>query len=213
VSQRTVCRFERGSGNPSIALVERMFGALDVQLRVETEPLGTDLDAEIDRYADLSASELVDEVEYFEDIFRHLQTLPFVVSGRLAALVQGAPVSVRWVDLVVLERDLPGYAKVFERAVCKRWNDFDFGPVDPREPGPMRWLLGFHEVRLDVHQELPRTTTLVVGERTLRVQPLPDVEAADVARVMRRVRAEERLDELGRSSPVRDQRVDTCRHA
>lgn len=85
-------------------------------MRVETEPLGTDLDAEIDRYRNLTESELVEEVEAFEGVFKHLKDLPHVVSGRLAALVQGAPVSVRWVVVAALERDLPECAGVFERA-------------------------------------------------------------------------------------------------
>jgi transcriptional regulator with XRE-family HTH domain len=84
------------------------------------------------------------------------------------------------------QREFAALVGVSQRTVCR----FERGGGNPSIALVER-MFGFHEVRLDVHQEPPRTTTLVIGERTLRVRPLPDVEAshADVARVMRRVRA------------------------
>jgi transcriptional regulator with XRE-family HTH domain len=193
-SQQWVSRVERGSTAPTTAAVDRLFAALDLQVRVDAEPAGSDFDAEIDKYAAMTAEERVEAFRWYHRRFDQLGDLPYVVSGRLAAFVQGAPVAVPRIDLAVAEKDLGGYAALFDRVVCTRWNErwHDFGGVetDPREPGPMRWKLGYDEVRLHVAKTLPPAIVVRIGDRSLPVRPLLDIERdwPDIALLMRRVR-------------------------
>ena len=156
---------------------------------------GSDFDAEIDKYAAMTAEERVEAFRWYHRRFDQLGDLPYVVSGRLAASVQGAPVAVPRIDLAVAEKDLGGYAALFDRVVCTRWNEHwhDFGGVetDPREAGPMRWKLGYDEVRLHVADTLPPAIVVRIGDRSLAVRPLLDIERdwPDIALLMRRVRA------------------------
>ena len=119
-----------------------------------------------------------------------------MLTGRLAAFLQGAPVAVRFVEFAVAEEDLDGYLPVFERHCCLRWSeawmDWGWGSMDPREPGPMRWRLGFSdELRLHVTKEGPRSVGVKIGDREVRAVPLADLELMfpDLARIMDRWRS------------------------
>ena len=200
VTQQWLSKVERGTAHPTLATVERMFAALDLQLRVEVEPLGIGLDEEIDRYSGLPEAERIEELDMacgsLLNRFRDGEgALPYVISGRVAAFVQGAPARMTHLDLAVAERDLGRFAAIMTKANCRRWDDqwvdWGYSSADPRRPGPMRWSLGLTEFRMEVSDDLPDALEIRIGTWDLRVRPLAELEIdhPDVGRIMRRVRA------------------------
>jgi hypothetical protein len=133
-------------------------------------------------------------VECFRRPIEQLAGVPWVLSGRLGAFVQGAPVRVVRLDLAMAQPDLDRLARVFERYGGERWNerltDFYGAPAHPRLPGPMRWQFGGQELRLEVTERLPPAITVAVAGWCLPVRPLADIEARyrSIARIMRRAR-------------------------
>jgi transcriptional regulator with XRE-family HTH domain len=195
-SQSWLARFELGQSRTSIDRVADVFAKFGLQLRVDVEPLGADLDDEIVKYGRMSDEERVEVIGYFDRYIRFFDGLCFVLTGRFAAFLQGAPVAVRALDFAVTEADLDGYLGVFERRCFRRWSDawmdWGWGPMDPRVPGPMRWQLGLSdELRLHVMKDAPRSAPAKVGDRDLRVVPLADLEPAfpDIAQIMQRWRS------------------------
>lgn len=196
-SQQWVSQVERGMVAPSTDAIERLFAIFDLKVILDVEPTGPELralDEEVDRVRSLSDDERLSVVDAFRHVFDELAAIPWVVSGRLGAFVQGAPVRVYRLDLAVTEPDLDLLARVFTSRKCDRWNerlmDYYGEPVHPRLPGPMRWLFGPNELRLEVADRLPPSITVAVAGRYLPVRPLADIEArySSVARVMRRAR-------------------------
>jgi transcriptional regulator with XRE-family HTH domain len=194
-SQQWLSRLERGTAAPTTVVVERVLAALGLQPRIEVDPLGADLDPEIDRHLAMSEDERVARVEAYGRRFDQLAELPYVLSGRLAAFVQGAPVAVRCLDLVVAEAEQDRIVGWLESIPCQRWNerwlDWGYDPVDPRRPGPLRWRVGNDEIRLEIYPARPVALTVHIGQRELRVRPLWELERElpDLGRLMRRVRA------------------------
>jgi transcriptional regulator with XRE-family HTH domain len=194
MTQQWVSKVERGAIGLTVDMVERLFALFDLQVRLELEPAGADLDGEIDHFVAMTDPERAAVVNGFGRTFAQLSGVPWVLSGRLGAFVQGAPVRVLRLDLAVADADLDALHEVFERHPCDRWNerlmDYYGAPLDPRRPGAMRWLLGLCEVRLEIVDSLPAALDITVGGRTLPVRPLADIEAryADVARLMKRTR-------------------------
>jgi transcriptional regulator with XRE-family HTH domain len=194
VSQQYLSQVERGALAPTTDAIERIFGFFDLQVTLDVEPAGADLDGEIDEFAALTDAGRRAVMDCFERPLKQLAGVPWVLSGRLGAFVQGAPLRVVRLDLAVADADLDAVGAIFAREVCDRWNerllDYYGAPLDPRAPGPMRWLLGCHEVRLEVSDEPPPSITVTVDDRSLPVRPLADIEAghSDVARIMRRSR-------------------------
>jgi hypothetical protein len=171
---------------------------------VAAEAVGSDSDAEIDKFQRLTDDERVELVDLFDRPLQQLDQLPFVLTGRLAAFVQGAPLRADRLDLLVAECDLDRFAAWFETGYCQRWNerwqDWGYDSVDPRDPGlPMRWLVGYTDIRLAVVPELPATVGVRCRDRVLRVRPLPDIEREfpDVGLLMRRVRVRAGAPEPG----------------
>ncbi len=196
ISQSWLARFELGQSRTSLDRVADLFAAFGLQLRVEVEPLGADLDDEIVKYGRMNDEERSDVIAYFDRYIQFFDGLRFVVTGRLAAFLQGAPVAVRVLDFAVAEDDLDGYLEAFERHCCLRWSDawmdWGWGRMDPREPGPMRWRLGIgDELRLHVTKQAPRSVPAKAGDREVRVVPLADLEPAfpDLAQIMDRWRS------------------------
>jgi transcriptional regulator with XRE-family HTH domain len=194
-TQQRVSLIERGTAQPTTALLDRLFAVLNLQVRVEPEPLGAGQDGEIDKFARLTEDERVKWFRHYDRRFDQLGDLPYVLGGRLAAFLQGVPIGADRLDLVVAESDLDRFADWFERVYCHRWNERwgEYGglSVDPREPGlPLRWMVGYDEVRLEIMPALPASVTVCCGERRLPVRPLVDLERehSDIRRLMRRVR-------------------------
>jgi HTH-type transcriptional regulator/antitoxin HipB len=210
ISQSWLARVELGQSRTSVERLNELFAAFNLQLRVEVEPFGADVDDEIVKYGRMSDVERADVIAYFDRYVRFFDGLRFVLTGRLAAFLQAAPVAVRNLEFAVAEDDLDGYREVFERHCFRRWSeawmDWGWGSMDPREPGPMRWQLSIvDELRLHVTKDAPRSTSAKVGDRDVRVVPLTDLEPAfpDIARIMDRWRsglgpkASQGLAELG----------------
>jgi transcriptional regulator with XRE-family HTH domain len=202
VSQQWVSKVERGVVVPSTDTIERLFALFDLQVNVDVEPAGADLDGEIDAYDIVEPEERAAELDFFGLSLDRLAPVPFALSGRIGAFAQGVPLRVLGLDLVVADDDLDALGEVFAQHVCERWNerhrDYYGLPVHPRMPGPKRWMLGGCEVHVEVVDRMPATVMVTVGKRYLRVRVLTDIEATypDVARVMRRVRAR-RIHGLG----------------
>jgi transcriptional regulator with XRE-family HTH domain len=167
-TQQRVSLIERGTAQPTTALLDRLFAVLNLQVRVEPEPLGAGQDGEIDKFARLTEDERVKWFRHYDRRFDQLGDLPYVLGGRLAAFLQGVPIGADRLDLVVAESDLDRFADWFERVYCHRWNERwgEYGglSVDPREPGlPLRWMVGYDEVRLEIMPALPASVTVCCG--------------------------------------------------
>ncbi|HEV7897765.1 MAG TPA: helix-turn-helix domain-containing protein [Planosporangium sp.] len=194
-SQQRVSLVERGATQPTTALLDRLFTALDLQIRVDPEPLGADCDTEIEKFERLSEDERAEWFSYYGYLLDRLADLPYVLTGRFGAFLHGVPINPTRLDLAVAHDDLDRFAAWLQGVNCQRWNErwLDYGgaTVDPREPGPMRWMIGFYELRLDVTPAAPAAVTVCCAERPVRVRPLPDIEReySDVRRLTRRVRA------------------------
>jgi transcriptional regulator with XRE-family HTH domain len=197
-SQQWLSRVESGTANMSLRTLQRLFAELGRQLRIEAEPVGADLDAEIDRGVRLSEDDRRIEVDLHRSLLRHLDSIPFAVAGRLAAYVQGAPLSsVSCIDVVVTHADLPALATLMHRTFCQRWKpqweDWGYDPIDPRHPGPMRWWICGSDMRLRVVPRSPKTIAVRIADHTLHVVPLAEVERDDpwLRRLMNRWRVRE----------------------
>lgn len=197
VSQQWVSQIERGIRAPTPEVIERLFAIFDLKVILDVEPTGPELealDSEIDDVSTLSDDERLAVTDAFHLALDELAPVPWVVSGRLGAFIQGAPLRVVRLDLAVAEPALDHLADIFESRTCDRWNErlleYAGNPVHPRLPGPMRWLFGPTELRLEVADRLPPSITVAVAGRHLPVRPLADIERRypDVARVMRRTR-------------------------
>jgi transcriptional regulator with XRE-family HTH domain len=195
-TQQQVSLVERGLAQPTTALLDRLFGALDLQVRVDPEPIGTDSDAEIARYERFTEADRAEWLLRYERTLRRLDGMPYVLTGRLAAFVQGVPVDAPRLDLAVVEEDLGRWSDWFQSQFTQRWNErwHDYGGllVDPRIAHlPMRWEVGYDEVRFEIGAALPDAVSVTCGELPVRVRPLGDLEAdySDLHRVMQRIRS------------------------
>ncbi|WP_213452776.1 helix-turn-helix domain-containing protein [Rhizomonospora bruguierae] len=200
VSASLVSRIESGRVRPTIAQAERLLAALNRQLVLATEPLGADLDAEFDAVASLSlADRLAPLLE--PGVYHDLAVLlPAVVEGPLAALIQGVPLPVAGLDLVIEHGSAAALAEWLKRRGAQRWHprwrEFRLLPFDPLAPLPPRYRIGFVELRVRLCERLPEALEVRVPPRrgvadaVIRVLPLAEVELADphCARMLRRYR-------------------------
>ncbi|MGE5826756.1 MAG: helix-turn-helix domain-containing protein [Micromonosporaceae bacterium] len=191
VTQPLVSRVERGITVPSLDLVERLFAALGLQLRVAAEPLDADLDAELDRISLVPLEDRLINSDWPYLVSR-LGELPYVIEGGLAALVQGAPVAVRVADIAVAVRDVDAFDTWLRLRGAQRWNErwqeFGYGNPDPRLEGPLRWQVCLCELRARICRELPESVEVRIQETVYRVRPLLQLELTDplVAGLVRR---------------------------
>jgi hypothetical protein len=70
------------------------------------------------------------------------------------------------------------------------WEDWGYGSVDPREPGPLRWKCPYGEIRARLVEQRPRSVEVLLYGQVWAVRPLSDVESDDpwVTRVLARMR-------------------------
>ena len=198
VARSTVSAYESGRQSPSLAALDRLFGALGRQLRVETEPIAADLDARIDAALALPLPARLDRhAGSLPFLVERLATVPYVIEGPFAAFLQGAPLPVKAMEVVVAERELGVLAGALERIHARRWSrrwrQWGFEVIDPRHDGEPRWMTIDGEVRLRVVDELPDAIEVRVGEHRVNVRPLIEIEADDPAVQRILVRCMQRL--------------------
>lgn len=195
ISQQRLSKLERGTIDPRLGDLARLFAELQLRLRIETaSPLAAP-EPDPDLLLDLSGEERLAEVRSLCLLLRKLDDLPHAVAGRLAAVAHGLPVRAVRIDLLVRHADRPQLAECVGRFSAIRWNERwqefrDHQPAD--RPGPMRWLLsGAWELRVTLVDELPDRVVARLSDRELPVPPLPwlvgtDPDLADLLERLKR---------------------------
>jgi transcriptional regulator with XRE-family HTH domain len=194
VSQSGVARIEGGDRAPSIAVLEALLTAMDVQLTVGTEPLDAHLDARID---DLAARPIVERIDELglDRLLDRLTDFPQVITGSTAALLQGAPVPVDALEIALRWQDSKRFTRWLEEAYGQRWNARwgEFGGVwlEPEEQGEHLWSTRYGEIRATMCDELPETIEVRHAGRGYRVVPVTELELTDprAGELLRRYRA------------------------
>ncbi|MEU8333612.1 helix-turn-helix transcriptional regulator [Micromonospora sp. NPDC048839] len=193
VSQATVARIEGGDRAPSIAVLERLLAAMDVQLVVGVEPLDAHLDARIDDLAARPITERIDALG-LDGLLGRLPDFAQAITGSTAALLQGAPVPVDALEIALRWQDSKPFTRWLETNYSQRWNARweEFGGVwlEPEEPGEHRWSTRYGEIRATMCDELPETIEVRHGERSYQVVPLVELELTEprAADLLRRYR-------------------------
>ena len=193
VDQAAVARFERGERAPTIAVLERLLAAMDVQLVIGVEPLDAHLDARIDGLAARPIAERIDGLR-LDRLLDRLTDFPQVITGSTAALLQGAPVPVDALEIALRWQDSKPFTRWLETHYGQRWNARwgEFGGVwlEPDEPGEHRWSTRYGEIRATMCDELPETIEVRHGGRSYQVVPLVELELSEprAAELLRRYR-------------------------
>lgn len=159
VSGSLVSRIESGRVPATLAQAERLLAVLHRQLVVVTEPLGADLDAELDAVAALDLADRLTPLMEPRLYLQLAERFPVVAEGALAALIQGVPVPVAGLDLAVKWDDAEALAGWLKQWGALRWHprwlEFRTLDLDPRAPFPLRYRMGFVEVRPRMCARLP----------------------------------------------------------
>ncbi|MEV4620393.1 helix-turn-helix transcriptional regulator [Asanoa sp. NPDC049573] len=192
-TQQHVSMIESGHVAPTIALLDRLFDALGLQLRVSVEQRDADLDAGMDAASDDTRE---DDLCTANSLTKRLDAdVPFLLDGQLAAAMMGVPIKVRRTDLAFAEADADKVAHWLAGLPnVRRWSDKwqDFAPIDrdPRKPGPPHYWTPWGELHVRLLPAAPPPVRVVVAERSYPIRPLSDVEAdyPQIARIIRRAR-------------------------
>ncbi|ASW55863.1 helix-turn-helix transcriptional regulator [Plantactinospora sp. KBS50] len=193
ISQASIARIEAGGRAPSLPMTERILAALGSQLTIDVEPLDADVDRQI---IELSAKPVAERVRDagLDWAVDRLDGLPYVFTGATAALLQGAPVSTRAVEIAVAWPDADAFTDWLIKRHAQRWHDrwqvFSSLDVDPREPGAHRWDTGAGEIVATMCPRAPESIEVRHDGQGYRVVPLALVEVTDpvTARLLRRHR-------------------------
>ncbi|MBQ1021254.1 helix-turn-helix transcriptional regulator [Micromonospora sp. D93] len=200
VDQAAVARFERGERAPTIAVLERLLAAMDVQLVIGVEPLDAHLDARIDALAARPIAERIDGLG-LDRLLDRLTDFPQVITGSTAALLQGAPVPVHALEIALRWQDSKAFTRWLETSYGQRWNARwgEFGGVwlEPEEPGEHLWSTRYGEIRATMCDELPETIEVRHGGRSYQVVPLVELELSEprAAELLRRYRARQQASD------------------
>jgi transcriptional regulator with XRE-family HTH domain len=215
VSPATISRIERNQQPAvSMAMVDRILGAMDLRLHIETVPLWADVDEIIDEAARLPLAERIQTwpIE-FEALVTRFDGIPYLLDGLAAAAVQGVPVVVPEFEIAVPNDDevLDRLTLLLEDIMARRGDGFEI--LDPREPGAGYYtcLAGRIRIRLIERYEPllwvsidplpPSVYTLTsimdrplpppLSQAHLAVVPLEEIRAcaSDAQRVIARVMA------------------------
>ena len=199
VSQSTVSAVERGTRRPSLPLIGRVLAALGLQISLGVEDLEepeADLDIAIDA---LRTTPLADRLIGFRfdgaALLRMLAPAAPVVEGAAGAVLHGAPVPLRGLDIVVERSRLDALDEVIRRSYADRWSEvwsqWGMETASPRARGPMRWRTLDGEFQVRLVDEPLESVTVLVGDLPVSVRPFHDIESADlrVARALDRIRA------------------------
>jgi transcriptional regulator with XRE-family HTH domain len=194
VKQSTVARIERGDRGASVAMLARLFASLGSRVRLTVEPLDIEVDEAIGALAGKPISERIAEAG-IAAFAEELAPIPYVFVGATAALLQGAPVPVRMMEVALARPDCDAFIGWLGRHYGARWHDqyqeYGYAPLDPRLPGERRWrIVGNAVIRVELADELPESLEVRHGRHVYRVLPLTEVEIADsfAARLLRRYR-------------------------
>jgi hypothetical protein len=191
VSQALVSKVERGVIDTSVDLLERLFGALELQPRIGVERAGAHLESEIERITLTHPEQEASRVAFH---LRHLSQLGVVFEGPVAAALHGVPIPIDAVDIVIQPAALDAFTEWLRtwgaRRWSERWHDFGDGPVDPRQPGPLYWHFEHGDVRARICRQPPASISIVHDGITVKVRVLAELELADplLATVLRRCR-------------------------
>lgn len=215
VSTSTISSLESGRRRLCVDTVQRVLAAMGWQLRVELEPAWAEIDAEIDAAAARTLEERigawpVDLIAFVE----WLGDTPFALEGIVAAGLQGAPVPVPHIDVVVHDTDqvMENLTHIFLWGLfANRWDHERrrWGGLhpDPREPGELRWqspIAG--EFRIRFTDDVTPDLHVEVSGSQIPVVALSRVEAAGgwTGRVLDRMRARVRQESVSNEGPTID---------
>jgi transcriptional regulator with XRE-family HTH domain len=215
VVRSTVAQVESGARTPSLATLANLLAAAGQQMRVDLEPLDSDVLRAIEtvRAQPDVASGVVD----LWAGFRAMDEVAYRIEGLAAAALLGAPVPVPTVTIALADTAVTHAwlaSQLHRRQLTVRvdgWYsrlDFDL-EGDERDGAAVRerlaaecsdgrfWIEGWLDVlaaRLAPFEEVARRVLVETREGTIAVQPLDEIESGDadvqrVLRVMRRGRA------------------------
>lgn len=194
VSQAAIARIERGERASPLPMLEKVFAALDLQLRLELEPLDAHVDAALDRLAGQPVANRIAELQLVE-IADRLGDIPFVFDGPTAALLQGTPLPGEQAHLAMTWAHADAFTAWLGANYGRRWHQswetYGFLDLDPRAPGAHRWATLLGELTVRMVDELPPAVRVQHGDHSFQVVPLPDLEVADArtAELLQRHRA------------------------
>jgi transcriptional regulator with XRE-family HTH domain len=151
VSHTMISRLEHHRTGVTVATAERIFLALGLRLHVEALPAWANVDTAIAEAAKRSLQERI--AGWPTDItalIRRFDGLPYLIGGLASAALQGAPVLVDEVDILVLNDDetLARLPSLLGGLRATRGNGWE--PLDPRQQGSDRYrsLWGKFRLRL-----------------------------------------------------------------
>lgn len=169
VSPAMISRLEHGDlPNITVAAAERIFLALGFRLHVEAVPAWADVDTAIAEAAKRSLQDrMVGWPADFPFFIRRFDGLPYLVGGLAAAALQGAPVVVEEVEILVPRDDqvLVEVARLLGRMGASRGPN-GWEALDPRQKGSDRYKTPFGNLRLRIVDVLAPTLWL-------DIDPLP----------------------------------------
>lgn len=196
VTSQQVSLFEAGRQQPTTRLMEAMFGALGLQLRVDVEQLDSELDIAMERAASDGpqwCESLLFQLQFMRDFGKDAPRM--ILDGPLAACLLGLPIKPERIDILVAEHDLDMFAGWISRQLnISRYNersrDYSGYRSDPRLPGRLQWATPTAELAAKLMAVLPEPVVVRLEEREVEVRPLLEVIAdhPDVARVVGRCR-------------------------
>jgi transcriptional regulator with XRE-family HTH domain len=136
VDERRISAYEKGRRPVSLPQADRVLAGLGLQLRLETEALWADLDAKIDALAIVPIAErlhtargsIVALVEWLADAEP-------IIDGRAAALMQGVPIAVGWLDLCVRRDKMDRLAGPMAQRPSSYWAEAESNSTIPRRGG------------------------------------------------------------------------------
>ena len=106
VPQSTVSAYERGKRQPTVDTLQRLLKAAGWQLVTDLEPFGADVDASVERALAATPVERAKRVAgAIQNLAQRCEGLPFAIDGLAAALIQGVPVEVRTIDVLLADDD------------------------------------------------------------------------------------------------------------
>lgn len=141
VSVSSISAIERGTRKLTLPLADRILGAMELDLHLETQPMWEAIDTAIAEAARLPLKERIADWKIeFTSFVSWFADTPYIADGLMAAALQAAPVPVTAFEMVV-SRDgdtLDRLTELFDEMRASRWNMYwlQWGggtSLDPRE--------------------------------------------------------------------------------